>query len=237
MTATVKRHEEKVYGIQCIFRHDYQDEEIMAKIRTYINRSVKELDDFLTNVPGSENFTSFCDIGCGEDHVVNMLDAKHDSSDDFVRQKFDESYGIDLYIEGGKDRQEELDNVNISSAVSRTGVYKHDWYDMADTFGQTDVMFINHSLEHAANPFALMEQISKMQNRGNVLFVAVPDADYDWAYSMTSSTTHFSIFNEGFLQEILQRYGYRVCVEKREFRANSGELFAFCVKQMDGLPD
>jgi 2-polyprenyl-3-methyl-5-hydroxy-6-metoxy-1,4-benzoquinol methylase len=212
----VERHELSLYGIKTIMRHDYADPEIMGKIRSYIDKSIKALDDFLTNVPGSEKFKSFCDVGCGEDYVVEKMS-----------KKFSEFFGLDLHIKS--DRR--------YAGGPRTGIYKEDWYEMADTFGQTDVIFINHSMEHAANAFALMEQLSKMQNRGNVLFVAVPDADYPWAYSMTSSTTHFSIFNEGFLQEILQRYGYRVCVEKRCFREGAGELWAFCVKQVDGLPE
>ena len=219
----IARHETVMYGLPIIMRHDYQDKEVMAKIRTYVDKSVHAMEHFLTNVPGSEKFTSFCDVGCGDEYVVNKMS-----------KKFKESFGVDLYIDSDRTYDPHAGVTNWKS--HRSGVYKQDWYKMADLMGSVDVMFINHSLEHAANAFALMEQVSKMQKKGGVLFIAIPDADYPWAYSMTSSTTHFSIFNEGFLQEILQRYGYRVCIEKRCFREGAGELWAFAVKQYDGLP-
>jgi|SRR5882672_6978358 len=206
----VDRFQTTMFGLPIIMRHDYQDKEVLSKIRTYIDKSVSSLEHFLTNVPGSNKFTSFCDVGCGDNYVINQM-----------AYKFNESFGVDLYINSDRKYIDGL----------RGGIYKQDWYSMADTFGKVDVMFINHSLEHAANAFALMEQVSKMQNSGGVLFIAIPDADFPWAYSMTSSTTHFSIFNEGFLQEILQRFGYRVCIEKREFRTGAGELWAFAIKQ------
>ena len=217
----VARHETTMFGLPIIMRHDYQDKEVMAKIRTYVDKSVHAMEHFLTNVPGSDKFTSFCDVGCGDDYVVKKMS-----------KKFKESFGVDLYIDS--DRKYEGKETHIAGWKEwgdRKGVYKQDWYTMAEVFGEVDVMFINHSLEHAANAFALMEQVSKMQKKGGVLFIAIPDADYPWAYSMTSSTTHFSIFNEGFLQEILQRFGYRACIEKRCFREGAGELWAFAVKQ------
>ena len=72
----VERHELSLYGIKTIMRHDYADPEIMGKIRSYIDKSIKALDDFLTNVPGSEKFKSFCDVGCGEDYVVEKMSKK-----------------------------------------------------------------------------------------------------------------------------------------------------------------
>ena len=210
MKKTVERKELVMWGLPVIMRHDYQDPKIIKNIRSYIDKSVSALNGFLTNVNGSEKFTSFCDVGCGDDYVVKKMS-----------KKFNESFGLDYYINSSR---------KYNTGEKRIGVYKENWYNMSETFGQVDVMFVNHSLEHASSAFALMEQISAMQVKGNVLFVAVPDADYPWAYSMTSSTTHFSIFNEGFLKEILQRFGYRVCVEKRMFREGAGELWAFCIK-------
>ena len=199
-----KRFETEMFGLNVIQRHDYEDSEIKHKINSYRKKSVEALTQFLTNVPGSDSFTSFLDIGCGDAHDMSYFKE--------LNPKYEEVYGIDLYIE------EESNHI-----------FKEDWYDI-NSVDYSEVIYINHSMEHAANIYALMEEVASLQVTGDVLFVAVPDGNSPFGYSITSSTTHFSVITEGFLSTTLQRFGYNVAVETREFREGSPEIWAFAVK-------
>jgi len=208
-----KRFEMEQYGIKSIMRHDYCNPIHTEKINSYRARSVKELNEFLTNVPGSEKFTSFLDVGAGDLADINLFQVSHPD--------YKTVMGVDKY----------LDETDYSSYL-----IKGDWYDMYEKrmeyFGvdSFDVIYINHSMEHAANIYALMEQVSRLQKKGGVLFVAVPEGNSEFGYSITSSTTHYSVLTKGFLSTTLQRFGYQAAVEDREFRANSPELFAFGIR-------
>lgn len=209
-----KRFELKQFGLDVIMRHDYEDKEIGKAIHGYQNKSVKAFKDFLTNVPGSENFDSFLDIGCGDDNVINQF--QYDNK---------RCYGIDLYMDAG---DYTANNINDDGY----GIVREDFYECGRSSNHpVNQIFINHTLEHAANAPLLLQNVSALQKKGDALFIAVPDGDFPWAYDITSSTTHWSIFNEGFLRTILQRFGYNVCVEKRCFREGAGELWAFAIKQ------
>ena len=204
-----KRYEKVMFGLPCIFRHDYEDQAIANKINEYRSRSVKAFTEFLTNVPSSENFNTFLDVGPGDKADMNLF------------KKMNPNYevqGIDLYLDD-EDYDEELQ--------------KGDWYDMQH-LGRKNAVYVNHSLEHAANIYALMEQVSKLQNKGDALFVAVPEGNSEFGYAITSSTTHFSVITKGFLATTLQRFGYQVQVEDREFREGAPELWAFAIKMTDG---
>ncbi len=209
-----KRFELEMFGLDVIMRHDYETTGIKESINIYRSMSIKALTEFLTNVPGSDKFKSFLDIGCGDDHDIKLF------------RKFNEGYkhymGIDLYM----DVEEQYTTKDIDHIVA-------DWneLDQYPGFEDIDVIFLNHSMEHAANVYQLMEQISKCQKKGSVLFVAVPDGNSPFGYSITSSTTHFSVITEGFLSTTLQRFGYNIAVEKREFREGSPELWAFAIRQ------
>jgi hypothetical protein len=205
-----KRFELEMFGLNVIMRHDYEDKEIAAKINEYRKRSVKAFTEFLTNVPGSEKFTSFLDVGAGDTHDMMYFEKLNPSIN---------AYGIDLY----------LDEDDYT-----TKLYKGDWYEMSH-LGEFDAIYMNHSLEHAANVYAVMREISLMQNRGGALFIAVPEGNSEFGYAITSSTTHFSVITKGFLSTTLQRFGYNVVVEEREFRKGAPELWAFAIKSRDGL--
>lgn len=197
----------KEYGLDVIYRHDYDKKLQGNNISKYILQSCQYLERFLSNVPNVDNLKVFWDIGCGN---AQALEYFKDCPYAF------ESYGLDKYP------QEENKSI-------RRGDFYHLEQSMRG-IPIPDVVFINHTLEHSLAPL-LLEQIKKVHKIGGVLFVAVPDADYPWAYEITSSTTHWSIFTEGFLRALLQRYGYEVVVEKKCFRENCGELFAVGIKR------
>ncbi len=212
-----KRYLKKFYGLDCIIRHDYETNGIKEKINSYRARSVRELTEFLTNIPNSDNFKSFLDVGCGDDVDIKLFKNLHTS--------YNYCVGIDNY----------LDEKDYNDSI-----IKGDWYEMSDKpfYNRAfDVIYINHSLEHAANIYALMQQVSIMQKKGGVLFIAVPDGNSEFGYAITSSTTHFSVLTKGFLSTTLQRFGYNVIVEEREFRPDAPELWAFAQKQYDGFGD
>lgn len=189
----------KEFGLDVLYRHDYDFRD--QSISEYTRRSCKYLEEFLTNVPGSENFKTYLDVGCGNAQTLDYFG------------KFFDCHGIDKYP------QQEDPRIIVG-----------DFYKLSELVGPQDVIFCNHTLEHALAPL-LLEQISKVHKIGGAIFIAVPDADYTWAYDITSSTTHWSIFNLGFLRHILTRYGYECHVCKKMFREDKGELFAVGIKR------
>lgn len=195
----MNRIKKREFGLDVIYRHDYDFRD--KSISEYTKKSCVYLDEFLTNVPDSEKFKSFLDVGCGNTDSL-----------DFFKDKF-ECKGIDLYP------QKEDDRIIVG-----------DFYKLKSLVKPQDVIFCNHTLEHSLAPL-LMEQIRDCHKIGGVLFIAVPDADYSWAYDITSSTTHWSIFNAGFLRHLVTRYGYECHVEKKCFRENKGELFLVGIRR------
>ena len=192
------------FGLKVVMRHDYDLPGLKEKLQEYQTKSAEAFIHFMTNVPSLEN-GSFLDVGPGDPFVM-----------DIMRDHFQEVRGIDLYVDPA-----EYPSIDL-----------HDWYDMDKTYGvrKFDAIFINHSLEHAANPYALMEQVASHHKSGGALFVAVPDGDTEFGYGITSSTTHFSCFTEGFLSTLLQRFGYQVQISRREFRPGAKEIWAFAIK-------
>ena len=206
------------YGLPCILRHDYQLSGIKEKLQSYQKKSADSFAHFMTNVP-TMGFDSFLDIGCGDDYVMKLFDKTYQDPNMKTETgiKFGEVRGIDLYIE-----PEDYPTVDHA-----------DWYNMSETVykdKQFDAIFINHSLEHAANVYALMEQVVKIHKPGGALFVAVPDGNSEFGYGITSSTTHFSCITEGYLSTTLQRFGYNVQISRREFRTGAPEVWAFAIK-------
>lgn len=197
------------YGLDVIYRHDYDKEQNAENISQYIEKSCKYLDKFLGNVPQSFTYKTLWDIGCGNTQVLNWFQDK-------ALHRLD-GYGIDLFPQEDDPRIRRWDFHNLKKC-----------YD--ESIPKPDVVFINHTLEHSLAP-VLMNQVREFHKMGGVIFIAVPDADYPWSYEITSSTTHWSIFNEGFLRTLLSRYGYECVVEKKCFRENCGELFAVGIKR------
>jgi 2-polyprenyl-3-methyl-5-hydroxy-6-metoxy-1,4-benzoquinol methylase len=203
-----KRFETTMFGLPIIMRHDYEDKVLQEKLKEYQGKSYNAFTHFLTNVPNFK-YDSFLDVGCGDDWVVNM-----------AKNEFKVSKGIDLFIEDN-----EYDNV-----------VKSDWNTMSkDVFNSNrfNAIFINHSMEHAANVYQLMEQVTSLQKKGDSLFVAVPDGNTPFGYAITSSTTHFSCITEGYLRTTLQRFGYMVEVEVKELRPGARELWSYAIKMTD----
>ena len=176
--------------------------EEQPKINKYVEESCKYLKRFITNVYESDKYRNILDIGCANTQVLDY----------FPEYK---GIGIDLYPQVSDDR-----------------IIVNDFYKMSEYIepNSIDVIFCNHTLEHSLAPL-LLEQIKKVHKIGGTIFIAVPDADYTWAYDITSSTTHWSIFNQGFLRHLLTRYGYECHVEKKCFRENKGELFLVGIKR------
>lgn len=194
-----------MFGLPIIMRHDYAIPGIREKLQEYQKKSADAFLHFMTNVPTLE-YGNFLDVGCGDDYVVN-----------YVSDKFTHARGIDLYVD----------------AAPYTNVDLADWYTMSETVYKDqmfDAIFVNHSLEHAANVYALMQQIKKIHKPGGALFVAVPDGNSEFGYGITSSTTHFSCITEGYLSTTLQRFGYNVQISRREFRTGAPEIWAFAIK-------
>lgn len=172
------------------------------EIAQYTRQSCQYFKEFIENTPHHEEFETFLDIGCGGVTAI-----------DFFAERFI-SRGIDLYPSGQDPR-----------------ILKGDFYSLGDIIKEpVDLIFCNHTLEHSLAPL-LLEQIRKCHKVGGALFIAVPDADYSWAYDMTSSTTHWSIFNADFLRCLVSRFGYECFVSKKMFRPNKGELFLVGVRR------
>jgi len=208
-----KRYELEMFGLPVIMRHDYETDGVKEKINEYRARSVKEFTEFLTNVPGSDKFETFLDVGAGDKVDMDLFKE--------LNPEYRKVRGIDIYLD-----EEDYDSELV----------KMDWYEMGTSvLGRQNAVYINHSLEHAANIYALMEQTSKLQDKGDALFIAVPEGNSEFGYAITSSTTHFSVVTKGYLETTLQRFGYNVVVEEREFRKGAPELFAFAIKQYDGF--
>lgn len=189
----------KEFGCDVLYRHDYDFRN--DSISQYIEKSCKYLEEFLTNVPGSENFKTFLDVGCGNAQALNYFKDQYDCK------------GIDKYPQSPDER-----------------IIEGDFYKLSELVEPQDIIFCNHTLEHSLAPL-LLEQISKVHKKGGVIFIAVPDGDYSWAYDITSSTTHWSLFNLGFLRHMLSKYGYECHVCKKCFRDDKGELFAVGIKR------
>lgn len=198
---------EKEFGLDVIFRHDYDNAQEGNNIRKYILNSCEYLHKFLNNIPNAKEYKTFWDIGCGNSKAVEYFKDCPYALD---------GYGVDKYPQEKKERIREGNFYELGKSMQGIPL--------------PDVVFINHTLEHSLAPL-LLEQVRKVHKIGGALFVAVPDADYPWAYEITSSTTHWSIFNEGFLRTLLQRFGYEVSIEKKCFRNNCGELFAVGIKR------
>jgi SAM-dependent methyltransferase len=153
-------------------------------ISEYTEKSCKYFEEFITNVYHSDSYETFLDIGCANTQVL-----------DYFKNKY-RCRGIDLY-----------------PLVEDERIRQGDFYELTEYYGDVDLIFCNHTLEHSLAPL-LLEQISKIHRIGGSIFIAVPDGDYSWAYDITSSTTHWSLFNEGFLRHMLTQYGYECHVEK-----------------------
>ena len=171
-------------------------------IKKYTEGSCKFLKEFITNIPKAKEFKTFLDVGCGDTTALEYFKDEYDVE------------GIDLY-----------------PAIKDKRIRKINFYDLSKYIKPVDILFCNHTLEHSLAPL-LLEQIKKSIKIGGVLFIAVPDADYSWAYDIKHSTTHWSIFNEGFLRSIVTRYGFECYVEKKIFRENKGELFLVGIKRV-----
>ena len=199
----------KMFGLDVIMRHDYELDGVREMLQDLQLKSFNSFMHFLTNVPNFK-YQSFLDVGCGDDWIVKQ-----------AALEFENARGIDLFVDEGE-------YINVDKA---------DWYDMAHFYDQRfNAIFINHSLEHAANVYALMQQVSALQDKGDALFVAVPDGNSPFGYAITSSTTHYSCITEGYLRTTLQRFGYNVEVASKEFREGAPELWAYAIKQFDGFP-
>jgi SAM-dependent methyltransferase len=193
-----------MFGLPVIMRHDYGTPGIREKLQEYQRKSADALTHFMSNVP-TQQYGSFLDVGPGDTFVMDIMGSQ-----------FKEVRGIDLFV----------------NPLEYPQIDHHDWYDLDMVYGdhQFDAIFINHSLEHADSPYRLMEQVAKHHASGGALFVAVPDGDTEFGYGITSSTTHFSCFTEGFLSTLLQRFGYQVQISRREFRPGAREIWCFGIK-------
>lgn len=173
----------------------------MDKINDYRQASFNYFIKYLENYPDSKDFKTAIDIGCWDLYNVELFN------------KFGYTCkGIDLY-----------------SDVE--GVEKIDFYKLSDTNEKYDMVFCNHTLEHADSTYKLMEQMSTITKDKWLLFIAVPDWESDRAWDLYQSTTHFSILTYGFLDTMLKRFGYQTIGIKKELRQGAKELRFIWIKK------
>jgi len=132
------------------------------------------------------------------------------ASDDYAIKQFGgyglECEGIDLYPTSPK-------------------IKKLDFYELEKLGKKYDIVFVNHTIEHADSPYRLMEQISKVINQNGILFIACPNGRTDWAWSLFHSTTHFSCIVPEFLDTMVKRFGFETIMTLKEFREGASEIF------------
>jgi len=173
----------------------------LEKINSYRKASFEYLIKYLENYP--EDLTTFLDVGCWDTYNIELAE----------RWWFN-AKGIDLY-----------------PAVESDKIIKGDFYKMWDKFNYQDIIFCNHTLEHADSVYNLMYNMSKLQKKWGILFIAVPDWESERAYSLYQSTTHYSILTYGFLLTTMQRFGYNVIPCRKELREWKPELRFIWIKQ------
>lgn len=189
------------FGFDIIIRHDYSNKEQLPQIQDYRIQSFNYFKKYLENYP--KQLTTFLDVWCFDKFNV-----------DLAKGLWLEAKGLDLYpIEKDDD------------------IYVHDFYEMDRLWKTFDIIFVNHTLEHADSVYRLMEQIKKVHNKDWLLFISVPDGESEWAYSLYQSTTHFSILTYGFLLTTMQRFGYNVIPHRVELRPWCPELWFIWIKQ------
>lgn len=190
----------KKFWFDVLIRHDYRDEKQLEKINWYRKKSFDYFYHYFQNYP--YELKTFLDVGCFD--TYNMKEAEAVGLN---------AYWIDLYpIEENKN------------------IFVEDFYKMSEHLPKFDIVFCNHTLEHADSVYALMEQITNLQEKNWLLFIAVPDWDAEWSYSLYQSTTHYSILTYGFLLTTMQRFWYNVIPHRVELREWCPELRFIWIK-------
>lgn len=172
----------------------------LEKINSYRKASFDYLMKYLENYPYV--LKTFLDVGCGDDYNIKLAE-----------EQWFEAKWIDLY-----------------PAVESDKIIKGDFYEMWNQMNYKDIIFCNHTLEHADSVYTLMYNMSKLQTQWWVLFIAVPDWTSERAYSLYQSTTHYSILTYDFLLVTMQRFGYSVIPHRVELREWKPELRFIWIK-------
>jgi len=126
------------------------------------------------------------DVGCAYGFAVHLFNQKGFSS-----------VGVDLHPVDG---------------IFNVILLRMDFYRLSQTMVKKaflDNVFINHTLEHADSPMRLIEQVNSILRVGGKVFVAVPHIDDEWSWDLRDSTTHYSGFNEKFLESLWRRFGFK----------------------------
>ena len=190
----------KKFWFDVLIRHDYRNPAQLEKINSYRRASFDYFRKYLENYP--YELKNFLDVGCFD--TFNMKEAENIWLD---------AYWIDLYP------MEESEKI-----------YKEDFYKMSEKLPKFDVVFCNHTLEHADSVYSLMEQIANLQEKNWLLFIAVPDGEAERSYSLYQSTTHYSVLTYGFLLTTMQRFWYNVIPHEVELREWCPELRFIWIK-------
>lgn len=124
------------------------------------------------------------DIGCAYGYAINEFNNRGYKAE-----------GVDAYPVQG---------------VFDVKIKKMDFYQLSEFYlTGFDGVFINHTLEHADSAIRLVENTWRILKEHGIVFVAVPHIDDEWAWDLRDSTTHYSGFNEKFLESLWKRYGFK----------------------------
>jgi len=172
-----------IHGLDVIMRHDYIGE--MNNLQKYIKFSVEFIDNFIKK--NKHDIKSVLCVGCGDGYEVKLfkdLGYICVGIDAFPVEDYGLVHGIDIF------------KASFSNFSDLTG--KNSW----------DLVFVNHSHEHTPNAYGLTHEISKVLKKGGLVFDDVPYANDDWGWSISHSTTHFSLFTPPFMRTMFERYGF-----------------------------
>lgn len=128
---------------------------LVGKFLNYINQNSPY--EFLSNIKISKH-SSILDIGCGNGMFLYGLKTLG----------FKNVIGIDPFIEK---------NIKYNNKLQ---IQKKSIFEINKKF---DLIILNHSFEHMANPLEVMKKISKLLNKKGVCVIRTPTVDsYSWSF-------------------------------------------------------
>lgn len=180
----------------------YRDAKKAAqKLKTRISPLQQHLIDLLKTVPIEKN-RLVCDIGCGKGGVLKALaDNGFTNSIGIENSRYrseivKEKYGFNM-ITGSFENPETVEKLRALAPVA--------------------LFFSCHVLEHVYNPHEVLKVISELQQHGDYVLLAVPNANYEPLATMLFWLPHLHSFTTISLERMLQKYGYEIINENLEY--------------------
>lgn len=135
-----------------------------------------------------------CEIGCGYGEVLK----------NFENIGFKKLVGV----ENSKHRAElvcQIFNFNVLDGEFEN----YDLQKKLASLGPFSLIFSHHVLEHTYNPAEVIEKASRLQNEGDYLILALPNAKGEHI-NFLFYLPHLHSFTKESLEKILNRYGYEI---------------------------